>query len=121
VDTIPFKDLLLPGGFLISEIKISNEGLADAMGREALAMTRVIGRAFYITVQAGMSDSEFSISVYHEVLETATVACFAAPVSVMDFNEGDFEREARAAFERWGPVSPSNLNLLLQFFGFGGK
>jgi hypothetical protein len=36
----------------------------------------------------------------------------------MDLNEGDFERAARAAHERWGNASASNLNRLLQFYEF---
>ena len=62
-----------------------------------------------------------SITLYHEILEAATVAVDIPPAAVLDFNEGDFERAAREAHQRWGNAAPDNLNRLLQFHGFGGK
>jgi len=54
-------------------------------------------------------------------LEAASVAVADPPARVIDFNESDFERAAREAHERWGNASPPNLNLQLQFHGFGEK
>ena len=68
-----------------------------------------------------MSEEELSITLYHEILEAASVAIANPPANVMDFNEADFERAAREAHERWGNASPANLNLLLQFHGFRGQ
>jgi hypothetical protein len=56
--------------------------------------------------------------LYHEVLEAMTLACAHAPAGVWDFNEGDFERAGYEAHERFGLVSPENLNRMLQFHGF---
>jgi len=59
-----------------------------------------------------------SVTLYHEVLEAASVGSAAPPGSVMDFNEGDFESAARAAHKRWGHASAQHLNRLLQFYEF---
>ena len=56
--------------------------------------------------------------LYHEILEAATVASLHPPVRVMEFNEGDFERAARAAHAEWGDPTPENPNRMLQSYGF---
>ena len=93
----------------------------DAIGREAVAQTSAIAREFRLFIQAGLSEAELSITLYHEILEAASVVVVNPPVSVLDFNEGDFERAAREAHNRWGDAPPDNLNLLLQFHGFRGQ
>jgi len=118
IDPTPFQGLRLCGGYILLHIEFVIEPLVDAVGRPALAKTRIIGREFHLTVLAGLSDEERSVSLYHEVLEAMTVACSGAPASVRDFNEGDFERAAHEAHERFGPVSPERLNSMLQFHGF---
>jgi hypothetical protein len=65
-----------------------------------------------------MDESELSISLYHEVLEAATVAAENPPESVVEFNEGDFEAAARSAHRRYGIASPRTLNEMLENFGF---
>jgi hypothetical protein len=72
----------------------------DALGREAAAQTRVTGREFRLRIRPGLSDEELSVTLYHEILEAAAVARWPAPASVMEFNEGDFERAAKAAHGR---------------------
>ncbi|HEV2436767.1 MAG TPA: hypothetical protein VG077_12275 [Verrucomicrobiae bacterium] len=72
-------------------------------------------------VRAGLSEEELSVTLYHEILEAASVAVPDPPANVIDFNESDFERAAREAHERWGNASPANRNLRLQFHGFRGK
>ncbi len=47
-----------------------------------------------------------------------TVACLHPPATVLEFNEGHFERAAYDMHERFGPASPASLNRMLQFFGF---
>lgn len=42
-----------------------------------------------------LDDRGLSINLYHEVLEAATVGAQSPPESVIDFNEGDFERVAQ--------------------------
>jgi hypothetical protein len=121
MDLRPFQNIQLHGGFIIREIELTDAPIIDAIGREAIAQTSTIARNLRLLIRSGMSDEELSITFYHEILETASVAVADPPASVIDFNESDFERAAREAHKRWGNASPANLNLLLQFHGFGGK
>jgi hypothetical protein len=118
IDPASFKNVRLRGGFVITDIKFTDAPMVDALGREAVAQTRVVGRTFQLTIRAGLTDRELSISLYHEILEAATVGSWPPPDSVMEFNEGDFERAAQAAHAEWGTATPENLNRMLQFFGF---
>ena len=95
--------------------------MVDAIGREAVAQTKIVVRDFRLFIRAGLNDEELSVTLYHEILEAATVAADDPPAAVMDFNEANFERAACEAHERWGHASPDNLNRLLQFHGFGGQ
>jgi len=90
----------------------------DAIGREAVAQTRAIARELRLLIRAGLSEEELSITLYHEILEAASVAIANPPAGVMDFNEADFEQAARDAHERWGNASPASLNLLCNFMDF---
>ncbi len=58
------------------------------------------------------------MSIYHEILEAMTVAVSEAPLSVQEFNEGDFERAAYQAHAELGLASPETVNVMLQSFGF---
>jgi hypothetical protein len=116
-----FKNLRLHGGFVIKDIGLTDEPIMDAIGREAIAQTSAIVHELRLLIRAGLSEEELSITLYHEILEAASVAIASPPAGVMDFNEADFERAARAAHERWGNASPASLNLLLQFHGFRGE
>jgi hypothetical protein len=121
IDPVSFQGLRLCEGFMIVQLEFAQESLLDAVGRKAVAETRIIGRKFYLTVLSGLSDKEFSVTLYHEVLEAMTVACADAPDSVQEFNEGDFERAGYQAHEQFGPVSPESLNRMLQFYDFRGE
>jgi len=116
-----FKDLPLHGGFIIIDVALTDAAIVDALGREAEGLTRITAGKFWLHIRAGLSDEELSITLYHEVLEAASVAVDDPPASVIDFNEADFEQAAQEAHKRWGNASPANLNLLLQFYGFRGK
>ena len=118
LDIAIFKNLRLQGGFVIVNVEFIHEPMRDALGREAVAQTRIMGRQFHLLIQAGLSDREVSISLYHEVLEAATVAAVIPPHAVMELNEGDFERAAQTAHAEWGEATPENLNRLLQSYGF---
>ncbi len=63
---------------------------------EAVARTAIVGLSLDIELRR-LSDEEISISLYHEVLEAATVATAITPRAVAMFNKGDFERAARHA------------------------
>ena len=116
INIAQFKNLRLHGGFVIREIELSNAPIVDAIGREAVAQTSAIAQDFRLLIRSGLSEEELSITLYHEILEAASVAIAKPPASVIDFNEADFERAARQAHERWGNASPETLNLLLQFY-----
>src|ERR1700722_8432543 len=113
-----FLGLRLRGGFTIVRLDLIAEPLVDAMGRGAIAKTRIVGRELYLMVLSGLDAKEWSVTLYHEVLEAITVACAHAPASVIEFNEGDFKCAGYEAHERFGPVSPASLNRMLQFHGF---
>ena len=121
IDTRQFKNLRLHGGFIIKDIELTNAPIVDPIGREAIAQTSAIAREFRLLIRAGLSEKELSITLYHEILEAASIAVADPPRGVIDFNEADFEQAARAAHERRGNASPANLNLLLQFHGFRGE
>lgn len=91
------------------------------MGRKATAQTSIIGKKLHITMRAELSSEELSVTLYHEILEAATVAIPSPPDSVIEFNEGDFERVARETHKTLGEASPENLNRMLQIHGFRGK
>lgn len=109
IDSQQFTELQLRGGFVIKEVKFTDEPLVDALEREAIAQTRIVGREFRLLIRAKLSDEELSVTLYHEILEAAAVASVRPPVVLMDFNEAAFERAARDAFVRWGQASPETL------------
>lgn len=113
-----FNHIDLRGGFSIVEVRFASQSLLDPLGRPAAAQTLIRGNQFYIALREGMDEEEVSISLYHEVLEAATVAAADPPDSVIEFNEGDFEEAARFAHTRYGLVSPRTLNEMLENFGF---
>ena len=118
IDLRLFQNVALRGGFTISEIEFTEKPLVDAIGRVAVARTRIIGRKLAITLRAGLDDKECSVTLYHEILEAMTVATAHPPASVLEFNEGDFERAGYEALERFGAASPENLDRMLQSYGF---
>ena len=121
IDLKQFKNLRLHGGFVIKGIELTDDPIVDAIGREAIAQTSAIAREFRLIIRSGLNEEELSITLYHEILEAASVAIANPPDAVIDFNEADFEQAAQNAHKRWGNASPANLNLLLQFHGFQGE
>ncbi len=119
IDLAAFASAALPGGFRITEIHLSSVPLVDAIGREAVAQTTIRGREFSLLVRAGLAESELSVTLYHEILEAASVASPSPPASVVEFNEGDFERAAEAMHAMLGTVSPDNLGRMLRHFRLG--
>jgi hypothetical protein len=118
IDPSSFKNVRLYGGFVIVDLQFTATPMLDALEREAIAQTRITGREFRLLIQAGLSERELSVSLYHEVLEAATVGSWPPPDSVLEFNEGSFEQAAQAAREKWGDATPENLNRMLQSYGF---
>lgn len=118
LDLAPFQNLALRGGFVLAETQLTAQPLLDPIERAADALTVIRGTRFHIYLRADMNESELSISLYHEVLEAATVATENPPATVLDFNEGDFERVAQQAHATRGVASPASLNQMLADFGF---
>ncbi|SPE57089.1 hypothetical protein SBV1_2630005 [Verrucomicrobia bacterium] len=118
LDLAAFQNLALRGGFLIAEVRLTSQFLLDPLGRPAAAQTIIRGSRFHIFLRSDLNEAELSISLYHEVLEAATVAGDQPPESVLEFNERDFERAARSAHTRLGAASAEHLNQMLAEFGF---
>lgn len=91
------------------------------MDGRRLPRHELLAGSFRLTIALDLSDDELSITLYHEILEAATVACDHPPVSVSDLNEAGFEAAAHRAYETWGEASVENLNHMLQFYGFSGE
>lgn len=118
IDLGTFKNLQLRGGFRIARLEISDEPLLDALGRQAIARTAIIGGEFHLTIQSCLTDEELSVTLYHEILEATTVASDTPPDSVRMFNEGDFERAAYRAHAELGEASAATIDRMLQSYGF---
>ena len=118
LDLTPFQDLRLPGGFTLVEVHLAAGPLLDPLGRAAKAQTIIRGKRFHISLQADLDERELSVSLYHEVLEAATVAADHPPEAVLELNESAFERAAQTAQRRLGPATPETLNHMLVEFGF---
>ena len=118
LDLAPFQNLALRGGFRLVEVQLTAKPLLDPIGRAATAQTVIRGGAFHVFLRADLDGHELSVSLYHEVLEAATVAADQPPSKVMHFNEGHFEEAAQWAHQRWGIASPVTLNQFLAEFGF---
>jgi hypothetical protein len=112
------QGLRLRGGYIIVRIDFAVDPLVDAIGRSAVAQTQIIGREFHLKILSSLSDEEKSVTLYHEVLEAMIVASSAPPASVQEFNEGDIERAAYDAHERYGIAAPDSIDRMLQFYGF---
>jgi len=118
IDPESFRNFRLRSGFTVSRVEITNEPLVDAIGRQAIARTAIIGHKFYITVRGGLTEEELSVTLYHEILEAVTVASDNPPAGVRMFNEGDFEQAAYRAHNELGEASPATIDLMLQSHGF---
>jgi hypothetical protein len=118
IDSDRFVGVQLPGGFVIGDLSLTSTPMVDALNRLALARTQIIGNRFTIALRADMSELEQSISLYHEVLEAATVASRRPPNTVREFGEDDFEHAAQQAHQEMGEATPNTLCRLLQSYGF---
>ena len=118
IDFRSFENIPFRGDFIIVRIEAAADALLDALGREAIARTRIVGRKFEIAIKSDLTEEEQSVTLYHEVLEAATVASRSPPPAVIDFNEADFERAAYLAHEQLGVASVENLNRMLKSYGF---
>lgn len=117
-DLASFRELPLPGGFVLDSIAAVPGPLIDPIGRAALARTTIHAGRIAIVLDEQQSAEDQSISIYHELIEGLTVAVPIAPGAVMEFSEADFEREARRAFDTFGVATPTTVITFLTNFGF---
>jgi hypothetical protein len=85
IDPSSFENVLLRGGFMLVRVEFVAEPLLDALGREAIARTRIVGRNFEIIIRSGLSEEEQSVTLYHEILEAAAVASDTRPAGMTEF------------------------------------
>lgn len=71
-----------------------------------------------ITMSDGLSSEEVSITLYHEILEAATVSRTNPPASVQVLNEAGFEEIARRFHGKLGPATIESLSEMLRELGF---
>jgi len=118
LDLAAFQNLLLRGGFVVAEVRLTSQFLLDPLGRPATAQTIIRGTRLHVFLRDDLNQAELSVSLYHEVLEAATLAAERPPDSVIEFNEGHSEQAAQSAHARMGIASPRTLNQMLADFGF---
>jgi hypothetical protein len=118
LDLTPFQNLPLRGGFTLVETTLTAKPLLDPIERAASAQTLIRGKKLYILLRADLDEAELSLSLYHEILEAATVGAHAPPPTVLEFNESHFEAAARDYHHRLGVATPESLNQMLADFGF---
>src|SRR5205809_6207925 len=118
IDLSALQNLRLRGDFTIVRLELTNEPIADAIGREARARTRIVGRGFDLLIRAGLSQLELSVTLYHEILEAAKAVIENPPATFRELNEGDFDRAAYQSHGQVGAGSPQKLDWLSQLYGF---
>ena len=69
IDINQFKNFRLQGGFIITDIELTDDPIVDAIGREAIAQTQTIAGRFRLFIRSGLSEEELSITLYHEILK----------------------------------------------------
>lgn len=118
-DELPvFRGATLHGGFMIESVTTSEKLEVDVMGRPAVARTSTVAGRMTVVLQSGLSAEEVSISLYHEVLEAATVTRMQPPASVLELNEAGFEEVARRFHATLGPATIESLSQMLKELGF---
>jgi len=53
IDINQFKNLRLHGGFIITDIELTEDPIVDAIGREAIAQTSAIAGRFRLFIRSG--------------------------------------------------------------------
>lgn len=100
------------------ETTLTAKPLLDPIERAASALTVIRAKKLHVLLRADLDETELSISLYHEILEAATVAADDPPSTVLEFNAGHFEATAREYHNRLGVATPDSLNQMLADFGF---
>jgi hypothetical protein len=118
LDLTQFSGLRLPQGFILLGIEFVDAPMRDAIGRPALARAVIEGRTVSIEIAAAQTPEEWSVSIYHELLEAMTVGVQSPPRAVWDLDEAGFEQAAQDAHRLHGLANPRNVLTFLSDFGF---
>ena len=62
IDFRSFENIPLRGGFIVLRIEPAAGPLRDALGREAIARTRIVERRFEITMKSDLAEEEQSVT-----------------------------------------------------------
>ena len=71
-----------------------------------------------IEIAPGLSPEEQSITIYHEVIEVASLQAKQPPPTVLDLSEQEIDLLAKMAHEQYGLATVETLNHLLRDLGF---
>ncbi|MGZ3385829.1 MAG: hypothetical protein ACXWNF_12805 [Isosphaeraceae bacterium] len=74
--------------------------------------------AMEIEIAPGLSPEEQSITIYHEVIEVASLQAKQPPPTVLDLSEQEIDLLAKMAHEQYGLATVETLNHLLRDLGF---
>ena len=118
-----FRDAKLPGGVSIESVEVSETPLTDVSGGLAYGGTSMnVGTgAMEIRLSPGLTATEQSVTLYHEVLEAASMQADyrgTLPVFLADLSEAELDMLAQIAHEQFGPASVETLTQFLHAVGF---
>ncbi len=65
IDDSLFNNLPLRGGFTLLRVEFTSEPMVDAIGREAITRTTIIGHQFRVMIRSGATEEELSVTLYH--------------------------------------------------------
>ncbi len=120
LDLSTFRNAQLRGGTSIESITISEGPIVDVSGGPAFGHTSTnLGTgAMEIEIALGLSPEEQSITIYHEVIEVASLQAKQPPPAVLDLSEQEIDLVANMAHEQYGLATVETLNKLLRDLGF---
>jgi hypothetical protein len=115
-----FQNAKLRGGTRLESVSVSEGLLVDVSGGPALGHTSVnLGTgAMQVRLAPGLSPSEQSITLYHEVIEASSLRAKEPPPMVLDLSEEEIDLLAKMAYEQLGTATVENLNQILDILGF---
>jgi hypothetical protein len=123
IDLESFKNAKLPGGFSIESVEMAPRSLVDVSGGPAYGGTSMnVGTgAMQIRLSPGLTATEQSVTLYHEVLESASMQAYyrgTLPAFLADLSETELDILAKMAHEQFGPTSVESLTQFLRAVGF---
>ena len=74
--------------------------------------------AMKIEIAPGLSSEEQLITIYHEVIEVASLQAKQPPPTGLDLSEQEIDLLAKMAHEQYGLATVETLNHLLRDLGF---